>query len=113
MNHSKIFKLNPYYLITILICIVEFEFIIICIGENNLLAEVYPENSISIFFHIPFWIICYFLFIVYLNKFQKKYNKKIIFCTFHIITFHLMLLSWPQSSLNQKNLLVEFYNLFF
>ena len=78
--------------------------------ELVLLVNLFPQTGLSRIVYIPFWIIVCLLFSIWLTKKNKTLRKTIIsLIIFHLIFFHLMLWSWPQSAAIQKNLINEFY----
>ena len=87
--------------------------IIICITELVLLINIFPQTGLARIIYVPFWIITYLFGSIWLSRITKSKSWKnilIIWFLIHIIIFHIMLLSWPQSSAIQKNLIVEFYS---
>lgn len=84
--------------------------ILVCVLELTLLINLFPQTGLSRIVYIPFWIIIIFLITLSLTK-NKKMFKKVLtnLVISHLIVFHLMLWSWPQSSAKHKNLVEEFY----
>ena len=84
--------------------------ILVCVLELTLLINLFPQTGLSRIVYIPFWIIIIFLITLSLTKNKKTFKKILINLVLtHLIVFHLMLWSWPQSSAKHKNLVVEFY----
>ena len=84
--------------------------ILVCILELTLLVNLFPQTGLSRIVYIPFWIIILFFITLWLTKNKKPLKKILINLTIaHLILFHLMIWSWPQSSAIQKNLVKEFY----
>jgi len=86
--------------------------IFVCILELTLLVNLFPQTGLSRIVYIPFWIIIVF-FITEKKKKNKKTLKKVLInlIVVHLILFHLMIWSWPQSSAIQKNLVKQFYQM--
>lgn len=89
--------------------------LILCITELSLLVFLFPQTGLSRIFYIPFWIFIYMVIALLINsKIAKMRGKEVLLLNviFHIIAFHIMLYSWPQSAALTKNLIVEFYDIF-
>ena len=89
--------------------------LILCITELSLLVFLFPQTGLSRIFYIPFWIFIYIVIALLINsKIAKVRGKEVLLLNviFHIIAFHIMLYSWPQSAALTKNLIVEFYDIF-
>jgi hypothetical protein len=86
--------------------------IFVCILELTLLVNLFPQTGLSRIVYIPFWIIIVFFIALLLTKNKKSLKKVLInLIVAHLILFHLMIWSWPQSSAIQKNLVKEFYQM--
>ena len=89
--------------------------LILCIAELSLLVFLFPQTGLSRIFYIPFWIFIYTVIALLINSnIAKMSGKEVLLLNviFHIIAFHIMLYSWPQSAAITKNLIVEFYHIF-
>jgi Na+/melibiose symporter-like transporter len=86
----------------------------IVISEMCLLVSIFPQTGLARILFIPFWIVVSPTFAFFVNrKNHEKSLNEILFLNliFHILFFHLLLYSWPQSSAIKKNLVVEFYSI--
>lgn len=87
-----------------------FTSVILGILEIMLFVNIFPQTGLARVLYIPFYIIVCLLISMRLIK--KKHTLKktiIILIVFHLIFFHFILWSWPQSATIQKNLVNEFY----
>lgn len=84
--------------------------VLACVLELILLVNVFPQTGLGRIVYIPFWIIIFFFVSILFTK-NKRPLKKVIFSLtiVHLILFHIMLWSWPQSAAIKKNLVEEFY----
>jgi uncharacterized membrane protein YoaT (DUF817 family) len=89
--------------------------IILCIAKLSLLVYLFPQTGLSRIFYIPLWIFVYTIIAILLSRQNlDRSGKKVLFTNviFHVLTFHIMLYSWPQSAAIRKNLIFEFYTMF-
>ena len=78
--------------------------------EVVLLVNMFPKTGLSRIIYIPFWIILFLIISIWLTKKSNTLKKTIMsLIIVHLILFHIMLWSWPQSAAIKKNLVEEFY----
>jgi hypothetical protein len=84
--------------------------LIAVILELVLLLNIFPQTGMGRIILIPFWIIVNLLISIWLSKKNKTLKRTILsLIIIHVILFHIMLWSWPQSAALEKNLVEEFY----